>query len=290
MKDAFQNGKGQNPRADAAPYDDAPMLQDVIATANASGVTLYPISATGKFSGMDSIDASIGAPALNEGQGRINRMQFIEQPLQQIAGATGGVALTGSSNFKLGFDRILSDLTTYYSLGYRADAEPRDSVRKIDVRLKKKGPYTVRTREAYVDRSVASEMTDAVMANLVYPVTKNDLKISISAGAPAVAGGDDVTVPVDIKVPTASLTLVPEGADLTGRISVYAAFFRRDGATSKVTKQEFPIRFPADSLGRRKELTVKIAITTHKNTDSISVGVMDEVAHATGFGTAKVGS
>jgi hypothetical protein len=95
-------------------------------------------------------------------------------------------------------------------------------------------------------------------------------------------------VPVDIKIPTASLTLVPEGADLTGKISVYAAFFRRDGATSKVTRQEYPIRFPAESLPRRKQLTVKIAVTTNKATDAISIGVMDEVAKATGFGTAKV--
>jgi len=289
MKDAFRNGKNQNPRAEAATFDDAPMLQDVISTANGSGVTLYPISASGKFSGIDSNDASIAAGAFNEGQGRVNQMQFVDQPLQQIAGATGGVALTGSSDFKSGFDRILGDLTTYYSLGYRADAEPHDAVRKIEVRLKKKQPYLVRTREAYVDRSVASEMNDAVMANLIYPVSKNDLKITVSAGAPAPGAGDDVTVPVDVKVPTAALTLVPEGADLTGRISVYAAFFRRDGATSKVTKQEFPIRFPAASLARRKELTVKLAITTNKATDAISVGVMDEVAHATGFGTAKVG-
>ena len=290
MKDAFENGQNQNPRLDGAAFDDGPMLQDVISTANASGVTLYPISASGKFSGVEFNDASVGATAFNEGQGRINRMQFVDQPLQQIAGATGGVALTGSSDFKSGFDRILGDLTTYYSLGYRADAEPHDAVRKIEVRLKKKQPYLVRTREAYVDRSVASEMTDAVMANLIYPVSRNDLKITVSAGAPAPGAGDDVTVPVDVKVPTAALTLVPEGADLTGKISVYAAFFRRDGATSKVTKQEFPIRFPAASLARRKELTVKLAITTHKATDAISVGVMDEVAHATGFGTAKVGS
>lgn len=290
MKDAFKNGKNQNPRSEEATFNDAPLLQDVIATANASGVTLYPISASGKFSGIDSNDASIAAGALNEGQGRINQMQFIDQPLQQIAGATGGVALTGSSDFSGGFGRILGDLTNYYSLGYRADAEPHDAVRKIEVRLKKKAPYTVRTREAYVDRSVTSEMNDAVMANLIYPVSKNDLKIIVSAGAPAAAAGEDVTVPVDIKVQTASLTLVPEGADLIGKISVYAAFFRRDGATSKVTKQEFPIRFPANSLSRRKELTLKLAITTHKNTDAISVGVMDEVAHATGFGTAKIGS
>jgi len=71
-------------------------------------------------------------------------------------------------------------------------------------------------------------------------------------------------VPLDIKIPTASLTLVPEGTDLTGKISVYAAFFRRDGTTSKVTKQELPICFPAESLPRRKQLTVKIAVTTNK--------------------------
>ncbi|HEV7923468.1 MAG TPA: VWA domain-containing protein [Thermoanaerobaculia bacterium] len=287
IKDGFLNGKNQSPRAEIARFDDAPLLADVIATANASGVTLYPISAAGKFGGLGNNDASVGAPGFNDMPVVVDNMKNIDQPLQQIAGATGGVALTGSSDFRLGFDRILNDLTSYYSLGYRADGSAADSVHKISVRVKKPG-LSVRTREAYVDRSVTSEMNDAVMANLIYPVAKNQLNISVSAGAAAAAAGEDVTVPVDIKIPTASLTLVPEGADLTGRISVYAAFFRRDGATSKVTRQEYPIRFPAESLPRRKQLTVKIAVTANKATDAISIGVMDDVAKVTGFGTAKV--
>jgi VWFA-related protein len=287
VKEAFANGTTQQPRIEGMRFADGSLMTDVIAAANASGVTLYPISAAGKFSGIANNDASVGARGFNDPAVIVDNLQNIDQPLQDIASATGGVALTGSSDFNLGFKRILSDLTSYYSLGYRADGAASDSVRRISVRLKKPG-LTVRTREAYVDRSVSSEMNDAVMANLIYPVTKNQLNIKVSAGAAAAGAGEDVVVPVDIRIPTSSLTLVPEGADLTGKISVYAAFFRHDGATSKVTKQEYPIRFPADSLARRKELTVKIAVTTDKATDAISIGVMDDVAKATGFGTAKL--
>ncbi|HKO56093.1 MAG TPA: VWA domain-containing protein [Thermoanaerobaculia bacterium] len=287
VKDAFANGKTQQPRMEASKFSDGALLAEVTAAANASGVTLYPISAAGKFSGIGSNDASVGARGFNDPAVVVDNMKMIDQPLQQIASATGGVALTGSSDFNLGFNRILNDLTSYYSLGYRADGSASDSVRKISIRVKKPG-LSVRTREAYIDRSVATEMNDAVMANLIYPVSKNQLDISVSTGSAEAAAGEEVTVPVDIRIPTASLTLVPEGADLTGKISVYAAFFRRDGATSKVTRQEYPIRFPAESLPRRKQLTVKIAVTTNRNTDAISIGVMDEVAKATGFGTVKV--
>jgi VWFA-related protein len=285
-KEGYSDGKNKTPRMEIARFDDAPLLSDVIATANASGVTLYPISAADKFGGIANTDAAVGAPGFNDRVAVVDNLKNIDQPLQQIAGATGGVALTGSSDFDLGFNRILNDLTSYYSIGYRADGSASDSVRKISIRVKKPG-LAVRTREAYVDRSIASEMNDAVTANLIYPVSKNQLNISVTTGA-AEAAGEDVTVPVDIRIPTASLTLLPEGADLTGKISVYAAFFRRDGATSKVTRQEYPIRFPAESLPRRKQLTVKIAVTTNKETDAISIGVMDEVAKATGFGTVKV--
>ncbi|HEU4520653.1 MAG TPA: hypothetical protein VFT12_01550, partial [Thermoanaerobaculia bacterium] len=94
--------------------------------------------------------------------------------------------------------------------------------------------------------------------------------------------------PVTVTVPMDKLTLVPDGSDLTGRFAVYAAFLRKDGAVSKVAQQPAALRFPAESLKRRKELTVKIDVTTDPETSDLSVGVMDELSRVTGFAAVKL--
>jgi hypothetical protein len=102
------------------------------------------------------------------------------------------------------------------------------------------------------------------------------------------AEAERVDIPVDVKIPTESLTLIPEGTDLTGHFSTYVAFVREDGAVSKVTRQEQALRFPADSLKRRKEITVRTMVTIDTRTEGVSIGVMDDLSHLTGFAMQKL--
>ena len=285
IREDFGGGENQNTALDAREYQLPSLINELADVANSSGIALYPIDAGGKGSDMAAIDAthhvrvsSLSSPAIpNTGV----------PTLQAVADATGGKALTGSTNFQLAFDTIATDLTTYYSLGYRSDGEREDRMKSIDVRLKKKG-YVVRARRSVVEQTVSTEMNDAVSANLFRPMSTNDLKIRATADQVTEAGSDAISVPVTVTIPTSSLTLLPDGADLTGHFSIFAAFVRNDGAVSKVTRQEQQFRFPASSLERRKEITVKLAVTTDPRTDGISIGVMDEASHATGFASVKL--
>jgi hypothetical protein len=212
----------------------------------------------------------------------------MSQTLRAMAADTGGVALSGSDNWKLAFDTISNDLETYYSLGYRSEGERKDQMKNIEVRLKNK-KLMVRTRRAVIERSINSEMQDAVASNLFRPSANNDLAIRVAAGAANTTDAETVVVPLTITIPIEKLTLVPEGSDLTGRFALYAAFLRKDGAVSKVAQQPQSFRFPADSLKRRKDLTVKLDVTTDSRTDGVSVGVMDELSRLTGFAGVKIG-
>ncbi|HKR65719.1 MAG TPA: hypothetical protein VJZ00_18455, partial [Thermoanaerobaculia bacterium] len=95
-------------------------------------------------------------------------------------------------------------------------------------------------------------------------------------------------IPLTITIPTEKLTLLPEGTDVKGAFSVFAAFLRKDGAVSKVARQQQNFRFPAESLKRRKEITVKIDVKADARTGGISVGVLDEASRATGFAAVKL--
>ena len=261
------------------------IIPEITQAANSAGVTLYPIHAAGKDAGMIERDASTNLQLTPAGSIPTAAMM---PALRALAADTGGIALEGSDNWRLAFDRIVSDLSTYYSLGYRSSGEREDRLKKIDVRLKNKR-LTVRARNGVYERSVASEMQDAVAANLFRAASKNELSIKAAAGAPAAAAdGESVTIPLTVTIPMDRITLMPDGTDLVAKFALYAAFLRKDGAVSKVAQQPGSVRFPAESLKRRKELTVKLDVTADSRTNAISVGVMDEISRSTGFAAVKL--
>ncbi len=271
--------------SEARAYDLPELPNEISAAANAAGVTLYPINVSGKFTDTMQRDPSSNAeltlrPLLIAQTSTVN--------LHSIAVNTGGLATTGSTNWQLAFDTIANDLNIYYSLGYRTSGERKDRIKNVDVRLKKKG-YTVRTRKAIVERTAASEMTDSVTANLFHDPSHNDLGVEATIDEDSTpASGDNVVIPVKITIPTGTLTLIPDGDDLAGSFSLFAAFLRQDGAVSRVNRQTHQFRFPAESLPRRNELTINLNVTADPRTGSISVGVMDEASRATGFAVVKV--
>jgi VWFA-related protein len=269
---------------DAREYDDPTIVEQISNAANSAGVTLYPIQLAGKESNMPERDAASKPRWGNTGVVEAVRLVPI---LPTLALATGGVSMTGTDNWKMVFDTISNDLESYYSLGYRSEGERQDQMKQIEVKLKNKR-YNVRTRKAVIERSVTSEMHDAVAANLFRPSATNDLAIKAAVGAAAPKDPEAITYPVTVTIPMDKLTLVPEGSDLTGRFALYAAFVRKDGAVSKVAQQPGAVRFPAESLKRRKELTVKFDVTTDPETNGISVGVMDEMSRVTGFTSVKL--
>jgi VWFA-related protein len=286
VKDNFDEASSYNASNEAKRFEQPSLVKEIADVANSIGVTLYPIAPSGLAVGFGPDEVP------KNGTGQFARDALKEDgllTLRQIASATGGSALTGSNNFDLAFNTLAQDMSSYYSLGYHTEGQRKDAVRSISVKLRKKG-YDVRTREAFVERSSSSEMEDAVAANLLYPVAKNDLSVSLSkAGAPS-AADQQVVFPVYIKIPTSGLTLIPDGTDLVGQFSSYTAFMRRDGKVSAVKQQQHQIRFPADSLKRRKEITVKYDLTVDDRTDDVSVGIMDDTSHVTGFARMQIKS
>lgn len=288
IKDKFLGGASANVFAEAQQYEDHDLIPSIAALANGSGVTLYPMHAGGMAADVSDVSAEKNGNNFETSTRRTNVMNSSFPTMQRLAAETGGVALTGTTNFTLGFANVANDLTSYYSLGFRATGARQDAVRPLTVKLKNQRGLLVRSRPQYIEKSLLTEMNDAVSANLFFPVTRNDLGVTIAAGESQPAPENEVNVPLDIKVPTATLTLVPDGTDLTGRFSVFIAFVRGNGAVSKVTRHEHQVRFPADSLKRRKELTIKTTLTIDSATDAVSVGVMDDISHATGYSTMKL--
>jgi VWFA-related protein len=288
IKDQFVNGQSYFPQHAAARYNDTGVATRISEIANSSGITVYPVSASGLGVDLSAVSAENRGEYAAFSTPDVTHSEDQLMALHEIAAQTGGMALTQSNNFDLAFNTLTQDMISYYSLGYHTEGERKDAVRSISVKLKKKG-YNVRSRSSFIERSLTSEMQDAVAANLLYPIAKNDLNVSMAkGGAPEPGTEQHVVVPVVVKIPTSNLTLIPDGTDLVGQFSSYTAFIRRDGKVSDVKRTQHQLRFPADSLKRRKEITVKYDLTIDDKTDGVSVGIMDDTSHVTGFATLQI--
>lgn len=284
FKDKFKHGVTLNRVTEARKYEVPGLASDVAAAANNAGVTLYPLHTAGKFSDWTFNDATRGGPIRTR---PVTQFDARLISLSALSDETGGRAIAGSGNWKDAFDVVSNELNAYYSIGYSAKGDREDRTMNVEVRLRNKPGLTVRTRKTIVEQTAATAMKDMVAANLFQQRAANDLAVKAGIGT-ATPAGENLVHPVTVTIPTSTLTLTPEGTDLAGKFLVFAAFLRSDGAVSAVGPQVQQFRFPAASLAKRKEVTVKLDVTGEKGVDAISLGVMDEASSATGFALIKV--
>lgn len=288
IRERFKDGRSRSAISDANRYSAEHEIQSISDIANASGFTIYPIQAGSSASdGAADVNPRLEMDMQIAVRGASNLKAVNDaQPLRALASATGGIAVVGSKNFELALDTIRKDFSSYYSLGYRASGEKVDRVRSLEVRVKNPD-YRVRSRRSLVERSLESDLRDAVAANLFYPARGNEMKIALHVGAPRVSGRK-MSMPLEIVIPMDSLTLIPDGDDLTGQFDLYIGFLRKDGSVSKVDKRHQQFRFAASAAERRKEVRLVLQLSGDVATSRISVGVLDFVSHSTGFAAQSI--
>lgn len=283
INDQFTHPEVLRPSSEARHYVLQDLAKEIAAVANTAGVTLYPINAAGLSTDVGMRDAAQTSFLARSSSAHTDTSTAT---LQTIADETGGKATAGSANWKLAFDTIANDLGVYYSLGYRTPGERQDRTKRVEVRLRDKN-YTVRTRKSVVEQTASTEMTDAVTSHLFHSRPTNDLGIQARIGN-ASPSGRNLVHPLTIAIPTSTLTLIPDGSEMVGSLSVFTAFLRNDGEVSKVGKQTNVVRFPAASIANRKAVFVKIDVTADPTVNAISLGVLDEASRATGFAIIKL--
>ena len=268
-------------------FDGTSLIQSVAKAANANGITMYTVHAAGLTGGTEfsaehaqPISASVSQAATSN----------TTESMQLMAEMTGGVASTQTNNFKLAFDRIQTDLDSYYSLGYRAGTERVDRQRYLQVRVKNRD-YRVRSRQTFVEKSMYAEMSDKVVANLLDRMKDNDLGILTRVGTPVPTEDGYYHVPVDIQIPMYALELIPQGSEeYVGGFDVYVVVANKDNDMSDVARKSHQVRVPAAQF---KELTGKfytytLELLMERGLNKISVGVVDQVDNTTGFARDQV--
>jgi VWFA-related protein len=264
-------------------FDGTSLIQSVAKTANANDITMYTIHAAG-LSGTSEMSAENARPtSAIVAHATISNTT---ESMQMMAQMTGGLASTNSNNFADAFKRIQSDLESYYSLGYRAGTERVDRQRYLQVRMKNRKDLRVRSRQTFVEKSVHAEMSDRVVANLLYRVKDNDLGILARIGRPVPVEDGLFRVTVDIQIPMLSLTLLPQGEEESvGGFDVYVVVGNKDNDMSDVAQKSHQVRVPKAQMSQLagKYYTYTLELLIERGLNRISLGVVDQISNTSGF-------
>lgn len=267
-------------------FDSSTLIQSLARAANANGVTLYALHAGGlNASNEAAADNSKPLPFAVQQAALSNSTDS----LNLLADLTGGRATIGTNNFQNAFANIERDLSSYYSLGYRSGTQRVDRQRSVQVRAKNRN-YVVRARKSFVEKSVSTEMNDRVVANLFYPTKSNDMNITVITGTPEQIEVDRFRLPLEIRIPMSSLTLIPQGEIFSGGFTVYVVVGNKDNDMSDVVTQAQRLQIPPSDMETLagRYYTYKMTLIVEKGRNKVSVGVVDEVGNMTGFDRREV--
>jgi VWFA-related protein len=270
------------------PMEDQQMLSTVtyresmIRTANANGITIYPLEPEGMQT--TTKDASSGGTGQGDPGFDSQVLMNETSALQEVATDTGGLLAWSSVDIAAMLPRVADDLESYYSLGYRARTARKDLTRAIVVKAKNPD-YVVRARRQFVEKSDTTRMQDRVVANLSLPVEGSVIPFDAVVGAFTRTGKKQWTAPLTIRIPIAKLMTLRDGKGEAGTFSVFVVTGADFGTISDVEHRTQPFTIPTADLQRARASYFKYAFTLKLDSvaDRVSVGVMDETSKEFGL-------
>ncbi|HYI09297.1 MAG TPA: VWA domain-containing protein [Thermoanaerobaculia bacterium] len=283
---------GQIPFRNIGELDTRQYRDELARTANANGITLYPLYPPGllwtpRATAMESradiytidSDQDIARSAVDH-----NVLMNETASLTELADRTGGLSHYGSKNIVELLPRIADDIESYYSLGYRATTHGRDDARKVVV-VPKNRNYVVRSRDQFVEKSDQTKMNDRVVANLFQPLDTAAIPIEAEIGAWKRTAKNRWTAPLKVRVPVSALTTIAGTDGASGGFSVYVASGGILGVMGDVERRTQPFTIPQGELARTKDthFTYELTLEVDQVTRRISIGVLDEVSREYGL-------
>src|SRR5579859_8156651 len=128
-----------------ANFDMSAALKKIDETANANGVTIYPMFPEGLESTMTDSSESAAVSVVD-----YQTLSNETSALREVAEETGGLAAWGPDTVKL-LPRVAEDLDSYYSLAYKVQSSGKDRARNIVVKTKDPS-LVVRSRREFMDK------------------------------------------------------------------------------------------------------------------------------------------
>jgi len=258
-------------------FDAKPLIRELIETANANGVTIYPIFAEGLGSfSMPTADRKTTTPGSPFDYLVLNN----EIPmLEYVSKQTGGVAAWDSKEVTKLLPHIEDDFEAYYSLAYRATSVKAGS-RKVEIRVKDP-KLTVRSRKQFVPKTEVVRMEDRVIGALFGNMPPSAFQFGVTSTPPKRDKDRSYLIPVTVEVPISALTpLRGQGNVYNGAFSVYMAWGSMIGGVSEThhDTQQFSIKEADLERAKKGHFTYTVSVESLTPSLHVAFGVYDEVS------------
>ena len=262
-------------------FDKTSSYLGIIRAANAAGVSMYMVDASGL-----SIDSGISAEnRTTEAKidGFVERTN-LQSMIQLMAEETGGKAILNRNDVTGPLNDMRGDYTSYYSVGYRSLKSGGERPRKVQVKMKKKG-LQARSRRSYVEKGLETRITEGVTSALYFARDDNPLAVGIEVGQAAPADAQNYLVPIRIRVPYSRITLLPEGPMARGRVILYFIVVDSEGKQSELASQVVPVEVDAKELGNltRRDFVYDVRLLMIPGGQRLSLAVRDELTNTVSY-------
>jgi VWFA-related protein len=201
---------------------------------------------------------------------------------REMAERTGGRFFKASPELASQLRTVGSDLSHYYSLGYRPTGRV-GTARTVRVSVKAEGAR-VRHRETVRERTTSEESSDAVVAALFESAPSNPLGVSLEAGQPRSAGlRRGQIVPVTIRIPLADVGFIAQGEMHQGSLQFHFAVAGEDGTLVRLGERELPLSIPDAELAEARQhfVSYSVDVPVAGNRTRLAVSVQDRVSQTT---------
>jgi VWFA-related protein len=277
-------------------HDFTKTITEIARGAAANGVTIYALEPDVPLDLLVTKDSAI---PLRDGVSDRNVqlpagfhsdiLQNSEVTLASLTETTGGRWFRGLDRIDDTFRQVSNDISFYYSLAYRANGDA-DKARRVKVSVRNRPELRVRTRTEVLEKSTGREMSDLVVASLLYPRPVNELGITVTPGTPEQNRGL-YTVPIDVLIPMKSLTFLR--ADDGNYVALFDLHFAASGERRDFGaggKRQQKIEISPEQYAELGSVTYryKTGVQVSPGRARIAIGVLDTATKLTGFRTVEV--
>ena len=237
--------------------------QDAIAAATRGNVSIYAIDPRGLATGTEDL---IETSSTIDGAGIgtiMNEQRLAQDSLRVLAANTGGFAAVNQNDFNNAFDRIVSENSTYYLLGYYSTNDRRNGrFRKLEVRVKRPG-MRVRSRSGYFEArgrrpnqpsagTKPEAVSPAVAEALGSPLPSTGLPMKVFAAA-FKGAAPNAAVAIAVELDLSGLPFVEKGGTFNEQLEVVASATDANGKIFRGDRHTLNLALKPDTLARVKE-------------------------------------
>lgn len=256
-------------------------LRRVTAAANAAGVTLYTLQASGiQGRGASAEDMGRGLSPGDQSAVIYNHQDI----LSDLARETGGWSVLASNRIAPALAHLERDVSSYYSLGFNP-AHPGDGKEHdIDVKVRGKG-LTVRHRTTYLATPALARSVASIQSDLLVGAGTNKMGLTLEIGEARRQESGSFVLPVRLRLPVDKLSLVPgssASAPSKAEVKIFVAAADHNQNVSPVRVFDLPLEVPRAELGRKPPHTYPFGVQLQLGAGSstIMIGAEDELTHA----------